>query len=97
MYVGAPGGVQDCSAARVRASAASGHQLQDGGAVLHCHRQAVQAGPQKDLPLNFSVIFRLNFIITVDEPKFYNKFPIFKFHVLKILSNLIDFIWAPFC
>jgi hypothetical protein len=53
MYVGAPGGVQDCTAARVRSGAASGHQLQDGGAVHHCRRQAVQAGPQKDLPLNF--------------------------------------------
>ncbi len=53
MYVGAPGGVQDRAAARVHTSAAPGHQLQDGGAVHHRHRQAVQAGPQEDLPLNF--------------------------------------------
>jgi hypothetical protein len=51
--VGTTGGVQDCSAARMRAGAAPGHQLQDGGTVQHCHRQAVQAGPQKDLPLKF--------------------------------------------
>ncbi len=72
--VGTTGGVQDRAAARVRSGPAPGHQLQDGGAVHHRHRQAVQAGPQKDLPLNFSVICRLNFIIAVDQPKFYNKF-----------------------
>jgi hypothetical protein len=93
MYVGAPGGVQDRAEARMRPSAASDHQLQDRGAVHHRHRQAVQAGPQKDLPLSFSVIFRLNFIVAVAQPKFYNKFStylsffFFKFRSCRLLKG----------